>query len=233
MERLREIVDGHESSAAKMFDLCVQFLILLSLVSFMIETLPDLSPEVQSLLRVIETATVAAFTVEYLLRLWVAASRWRYARSIFGIIDLLAILPFYVAPGLDLRSLRVIRVLRLLRVFKLLRYTAASDRFHRAWLIAKEELLLCLFTALILLYFAAVGIYFFEHEAQPEKFRSVFDSLWWAIATLTTVGYGDIYPVTTGGRLFTFVVLIAGLGIIAVPSGLVAAALVKAREPKE
>jgi voltage-gated potassium channel len=83
--------------------------------------------------------------------------------------------------------------------------------------------------ALIVLYLAAVGIYHFEHEAQPEKFTSVFDSLWWAVATLTTVGYGDIYPITPGGRLFTFLVLVLGLGVIAVPSGLLAAALSRVR----
>jgi voltage-gated potassium channel len=233
MERLRQIVEGHESRAAKTFDLCIQLLILLSLVSFALETLPGLSPRAQSVLRAVEIVTVGIFTAEYALRVWVATNRLRYVLSVFGIIDLVAILPFYLAAGLDLRTLRVIRILRLVRIFKLLRFTAASDRFYRALTIAKEELLLCLFVALILLYFAAVGIYYFEHEAQPDKFRSIFDSLWWAIATLTTVGYGDIYPITTGGRLFTFFVLVAGLGIVAVPSGLVAAALVKAREPRD
>jgi voltage-gated potassium channel len=233
MDRLRQIVEGHESRAAKSFDLCVQLLILLSLISFAVETLPNLSPQAQVVLRAVEVMTVAIFTLEYILRVIVATNRWRYVFSVFGIIDLLAILPFYLSAGLDLRSLRVIRVLRLVRVFKLLRFTAASDRFYRALMIAKEELLLCVFVALILLYFAAVGIYYFEHEAQPDKFRSIFDSLWWAIATLTTVGYGDIYPITAGGRLFTFFVLVAGLGIVAVPSGLVAAALVKAREPRD
>ncbi|WP_411710902.1 potassium channel family protein [Legionella septentrionalis] len=95
---------------------------------------------------------------------------------------------------------------------------------------AKEELVLFLSAALIILFLAGVGIYYFENEAQPEVFSSVFHSLWWAVATLTTVGYGDIYPVTVGGKIFTFFVLVIGLGVVAVPAGMVASALSKARE---
>ena len=88
-------------------------------------------------------------------------------------------------------------------------------------------------SASIMLYLAGVGIYYFEHEAQPEVFRSVFDGLWWAVVTLTTVGFGDSYPITAGGRLFTFLILIIGLGIIAVPTGMIASALSKARQTED
>jgi len=121
-------------------------------------------------------------------------------------------------------------LLRLFRVFKLVRYSKAIQRFHRAFVIAREELVLYFAVTLLLLYMAAVGIYFFENKAQPDVFTSVPHSLWWAVATLTTVGYGDVYPITAGGRLFTFLVLIIGLGVVAVPAGLVASALSKARE---
>ena len=94
----------------------------------------------------------------------------------------------------------------------------------------KEEIVLFLALTAVILYVAAVGIYYFENEAQPEAFKSVFHSLWWAIATLTTVGYGDVYPITVGGRIFTVFVVLIGLGIVAVPAGLVASALSKARE---
>ena len=110
------------------------------------------------------------------------------------------------------------------------RYSKAIKRFHRAFLIAKEEIILFLIVAVMVMYFAAVGIYYFENEAQPKAFASVFHSLWWSVVTLTTVGYGDIYPITVGGRIFTFFVLIIGLGIVAVPAGLLASALSKARE---
>ena len=113
------------------------------------------------------------------------------------------------------------------------RYSKAIHRFHRAFLIAREEVVLFLVVALLLIYFSAVGIYYFENEAQPDKFASVFHSLWWSVATLTTVGYGDVYPITVGGRIFTAVVLIIGLGVVAVPAGLLASALSKARDMED
>ena len=107
------------------------------------------------------------------------------------------------------------------------------SKLHRAFVIAREELVLFFLVTCMMLFFAAVGIYYFEHEAQPEGFESVFDSLWWAVVTLTTVGYGDVYPITLGGRIFTFFVLMIGLGIVAVPTGLMASALGQARREEE
>lgn len=149
--------------------------------------------------------------------------------SFFGLIDLLAILPFYLSLGIDLRSLRAFRFLRLIRILKLARYSRAAQRYHRAFLIAKEEIILFLFGAILMLFFAAVGIYYFERDAQPEAFASVFHSFWWSVCTLTTVGFGDVYPVTLGGKVFTTVILVVGLGFVAVPAGLMASALSKAR----
>lgn len=145
-------------------------------------------------------------------------------------IDLVAALPFYLSLGVDLRSMRAFRLLRLFRLFKLARYNKAMKHFHQAFVIAKEELILFGAVALILLYLSSVGIYYFENEAQPEKFSSVFQSLWWSIATLTTVGYGDVYPITVGGKIFTFFILIVGLGLVAVPTGLIASALSEAKK---
>ena len=175
-------------------------------------------------------ATVAIFTAEYLLRLIVADRKLGFVFSFFGIVDLLAIVPFYIASGVDLRSVRAFRLLRLFRTFKVIRYSKAIQRFHRALQIAREEIVLYIIVTVLLLFFAAVGIYYFERDAQPETFTSVFHSLWWAVVTLTTVGYGDVYPITTGGRIFTTFVLLIGLGIVSVPAGLVASALSKARE---
>ena len=98
---------------------------------------------------------------------------------------------------------------------------------------AKEQILLFLFVTLILIYFSAVGIYFFENKVQPEHFASIFDSLWWAIITLTTVGYGDVYPVTIGGKVFTFFILMIGLGIVAIPTGIISSALTKSVDKKD
>ena len=205
-------------------------MIVLSLISFSMETLPSLSGEVREILKLVEVFTVTIFSFEYLARVIVATKKRAFIFSFFGIIDLLAILPFYLSTGFDLRSLRSFRLLRLIRILKLARYSAAAKRFYHAFIIAKAELALFLFVALITLYLAGVGIYYFENPAQPEAFSSIFHSLWWAVATLTTVGYGDIYPITIGGKVFTFFILIVGLGIVSVPAGLVASALSKARE---
>ncbi|MCH8042298.1 MAG: ion transporter [Planctomycetes bacterium] len=230
---LRQIVEENDTKWGRVFDLAIQFLVVFSLVTFSIETMPNLSDTQQQWLRWLEVAVVGIFTAEYLLRVIVAEKKTAYVLSFFGIVDLLAILPFYLASGIDLRSLRAFRLLRLFRAFKMVRYSKAIRRLHRALLIAKEELVLFLCVAALLLYLSAVGIYYCEHDAQPDKFASVFHSLWWSVSTLTTVGYGDVYPVTTGGKVFTFAVLLVGLGIISVPAGLVASALSKARELEE
>lgn len=227
--RIKEIVERAETPLERAFDLTIQALIVLSLVTFSLETLPDLSPRIRGLLSVVEVVTVAVFSAEYLLRLAVADKPLRYALSFFGLVDLLAVLPFYVAQGIDLRALRSLRLLRLFRIFKLVRYSSAIRRLRLALKLVREELVLFTCVTLLVLYLSAVGIYYFEHEAQPEAFTSVFHSLWWAVATLTTVGYGDVYPITAGGRIFTFVVLMIGLSIVAAPCGMLASALSEAR----
>ena len=228
-QQAKKIVEGTDTRLARIFDWLVQGLIVVSLAAFAVETLPDLSEATRAYLRLSEIATVFLFTVEYLLRIWVAERPTRFVFSFFGVIDLVAILPFYIATGLDLRSVRAVRLMRLFRLLKLARYSAAIRRFRIAFRLAREELVLFLCGSGILLYLSAFGIYYFEHDVQPEVFASVFDALWWAVATLTTVGYGDVYPVTAGGKLFTAGVLFVGLGIVAVPAGLVAASLSQAR----
>lgn len=229
-DSLKQIVEDPSSPGGKVFDLTVQGAILVWLVAYCIDTLPDLSPGARQWLQAVEIGVTVLFTAEYLLRLYVADRKLAFAFSFWGIIDLLSILPFYLSLTVDLRSLRSLRLLRLFRVLKIARYSTALQRLQRAWLIAKDEFLMFLFVAVVLLFLAAAGIHHFESEAQPDKFASIFDSLWWAVATLTTVGYGDVYPVTTGGKAFTFVVLMIGLGIVAVPAGLVTAAITQARE---
>jgi voltage-gated potassium channel len=230
MNYLRDMLENTESRKGRYFSFFIQGMIILSLITFSIETLPGLSPGSRKTLRWIEYVTVAIFTVEYVLRIAVSEKPVKFIFSFLGIVDLMAILPFYVATGIDLRSIRVVRLLRIFRLFKLFRYSQAILRFRRAFAMVKHELLLYLVATFFLLYLSSVGIYYFEHPAQPENFRSIFHSMWWAIATLTTVGYGDIYPITTGGKIFTFFILMLGLGIIAVPSGLLASALTKTDE---
>ena len=226
---IKKIIEQNDTKQGRIFDLAIQSIIMMSLVSFSIETLPNLSDKTKEILRVIEIITVGVFTVEYILRLIVADRKLGFIFSFYGLVDLIAILPFYFTSGIDLRSIRAIRMLRLFRAFKLIRYSKAIQRFHRAFMIVREEIALFLFVTILLLFFSAVGIYYFENEAQSDSFSSVFHSLWWAVATLTTVGYGDVYPITTGGKVFTFFILMIGLGIVAVPAGMFASALSKAR----
>jgi voltage-gated potassium channel len=168
---------------------------------------------------------VAIFTIEYLLRIYAAENRAKFVFSFYGIVDLLAILPFYLASAVDLRTLRLLRMFRLIRILKLVRYHEAIRRLGKAFYMAKEELIIFTLATLIFIFLSAVGIYYFEHAAQPDVYRSIFDSLWWAVTSLTTVGYGDMYPVTAGGKIFSFFVLMLGLGLVAVPTGIMAAAL--------
>ena len=215
------------------FSWLIASLIIYSVICFSIETLPGLSSATLSFLHYSEIAVVAIFTLEYIYRVISSPKRIKFVFSFYGLIDLLAILPFYLAFAIDLRTLRLIRFLRLMRVLKLARYNKAMLRFNKALLLAKEELIIFTISSIVMLYLSAVGIYHFENEAQPEVFRSIFDSLWWAVATLTTVGYGDIYPITTGGRVFTFGILMVGLGLIAVPTGIIASALNSTRRQEE
>ncbi|WP_034061980.1 ion transporter [Lacinutrix jangbogonensis] len=230
---IKSIVEINDNALSRYFSFFIQALILISVVAFSVETIPDLEPFTKSILRIIEFFCVIVFTIEYILRIYVADSKAKFVFSFFGIIDFLAILPFYLSFGLDLRFLRSLRFLRLFRVLKLVRYNKAIKHFSKAIKSAKEEIFLFLFITLLLIYFAAVGIYYFEHEAQPEHFSSIFDSLWWAIITLTTVGYGDVYPITVGGRVFTFFILMIGLGIVAIPTGIISSALTKSVDSKD
>ncbi|MCO8125470.1 ion transporter [Stieleria sp. TO1_6] len=220
--------DAVTAESNRHFDLVMQILICISLVQFSIDTLPNLQPRTRAFLEYVEDFIMVVFTIEYVIRLY--RGGFQFAKSFYGIVDLVAILPFYLSMGFDLRALRAFRLLRLVLLLKLARYNRAVARFHRAFLIAREEFILFAFAALILLFLAAVGIYYFENEAQPEAFASVFHSLWWAVATLTTVGYGDVYPVTVGGKVFTTLLLVVGLGIVSIPAGLIASALGEARE---
>ena len=230
MPTLKQIVEDQDSRAGRLFDFFIQFLIILSLVTFSIDTLPDLSDDTKTLLNYIEYFTIGVFTIEYLLRLYVAHLKLAFIFSFYGLLDLMAILPFYIAAGVDLRSARAFRLLRLIRVLKLLRYGHALWRLKRAFSMVKDEIMLFFVVILILLFFTAVGIYHFENPAQPEAFASIFDSLWWSVVTLTTVGYGDTYPITIGGRVFTFFILLIGLAVMAIPTGLIAAALARVKD---
>ncbi|GAB4136508.1 MAG: ion transporter [Planctomycetaceae bacterium] len=232
--KLRNLVEPHvDNRLSRIFDITMLSFIVIALVTFTLDTLPDKPEWAVQCLFTIEVITVLVFSVEYILRFIAAERRLKFVFSFYGVIDLLAILPFYlgffVGFGVDLRSLRILRLFRVFRVFKLLRYSRAIRHFGNALQEVKEELILYLMATAFLMFLASAGIYHFEREAQPENFQSIFHSLWWAVVTLTTVGYGDVYPLTVGGKIFTGFLLMIGLGVIAVPSGLLASGLTQAR----
>ena len=231
---LRDVVQKTDTAAGRWFDGCVLLLIVASVVPMSMSTIRGLPPMWLPAIVVAEYVFIVLFTVEYVLRIATADRKWRYILSFYGILDLVALLSFYTALAwggmMDLRAVRALRLLRIFRVFQVPRYNAAMLRIGRAMKYARDEAMVFLFATILLLYIAAMGIHHFESQAQPEKFDSVFHSLWWAVVTLTTVGYGDAYPITLGGRVWTFMVLLLGMAIVAVPAGLIATGLARAIE---
>lgn len=220
---LAETVLRRDTMAGRAFDYVVYALVLSVLVIFSVNSLPDIEPADRRKLEMAETAIFLFFALEYALRIWVSGNRWRYIFSFFGIVDLLSVAPFLL--GTDLLFIRSLRLLRLILILKTVRHSEAIHRLKQAWEQIKDELVIYGTASFVVLFTAAAGIYYFEHQAQPEAFKSVFHSLWWAVTTLISVEYGDVYPVTTAGKIFTFFIAIAGIGVVAVPTALLASAL--------
>ena len=208
-------------------------LIVVFMVSAPVPTLAGLPDWVYPTMDTLQWVISGLFLLEYAYRIWAAERRLQYLFSPFGIVDFVSIVPALVFPVLGLQELRALRLLRLFRIVKIARYSVAMRRFAMALKDSRDELVLFTLTTVVVVYLASFGIYYFEHEAQPEVFKSVFHAWWWAVATLTTVGYGDIYPITTGGRIFTSVIVFIGLGVVAVPTGIIAAALGQAKANDE
>ena len=240
-----EVIQPAENGriASKIFDLTILAMILLSVASVFISTF-DLPREYQNSLQQVEHISLIVFSVEYLLRIWTAdllypgygffRSRIRYVFSGMALIDLLAILPFYLPMFLpvNLIGIRAVRLVRLLRLLKLNRYSDALASIGRVFKGKSREIFASLFFVLILLVVASLMIYYAEHDAQPQQFQNAFSGLWWAVATLTTVGYGDIYPITPLGRLMGVVIAVLGIGMVAVPTSILSAGFVEFLEKK-
>lgn len=209
-------------------------LIILNVTAVIVGTVEPIYARHRLFLDWFEVFSVAVFTAEYLLRLYACTSvpeyrhpffgRLRYAVTPLALVDLIAILPFYL-PLLhsDLRSLRILRVLRVLRLAKLIRYSDALRLLGKVVRSKKEELVMTMLLLVFLLIMASTAVYHAEHESQPEHFSSIPAAMWWGIATLSTVGYGDVYPITPVGRMFGAVAAILGIAMFALPTGLLGA----------
>ncbi|HEV2763124.1 MAG TPA: ion transporter [Pyrinomonadaceae bacterium] len=218
---------------SRVFAVFVMTLIVFNVFAVMLETVEEIGRPFARLFTLFEDFSVVVFTAEYVLRLWSCNSdpryagavrgRLRYALSPLALIDLLAILPFYLEfLPVDLRFVRVLRLFRLLRIFKLARYSASLRVLDDVLRSRREELLVTLFIVVLLLVFSSSAMYYAENEAQPDKFSSIPSAMWWGVATLTTVGYGDVYPVTPLGRMMGAVIAVLGVGMFALPAGLLA-----------
>lgn len=210
----------------------LMLLILLNAAAVVAETVDDLNQRFGSVFHAIEIVSIVIFTAEYLLRLWIApldaryakplAGRLRYAFSLMAIVDLLAILPAFLPLvfTVDLRIIRFLRIFRLFRLFKMSRYVESLNSLDDVVRSKKEELLVILVMIAMLLLFSSSLMYVVETEAQPDKFPDIPSAMWWGVATLTTVGYGDVYPVTPLGKLLGGFIAFLGIGIFALPTGI-------------
>ena len=216
-------------------------LIVLNVIAIILETVNSIGQPYERYFLYFEIFSATIFSFEYILRIWVVPEykkgnslkeRLKYIFSPMAVVDLLAILPTLIPMflGGDLRALKALRIFRIVRVFKLGRYSKSLILIGNVLKQKTPELLTTAAVGAFLLTFAASGIYFFENEAQPEAFSSIPAAMWWAVATLTTVGYGDIYPVTMMGKVFGSLIAFLGIGLIAIPTGILGAGLVEAIE---
>lgn len=227
--------EAHEyKKSSKLFDMLLIVLIIVNVGAMMLETVPGIPAILQHELHVIEVVSVLIFTIEYVLRVYSCASgpnrpasqtttpwqkRWAYIKSPMALVDLMAILPFYLSifVAFDLRILRVFRVLRILKIG---RYSRSMQTLITVLRNESHSLIAAMSVLLLFTVIAATCIYYIEHTAQPDVFSSIPASLWWALVTLTTVGYGDAVPVTALGKVFGGLITIMGICFYALPAGI-------------
>jgi voltage-gated potassium channel len=210
-------------------------LILLNVLAVVLETVPSIHDPYALQFHRFDQFSVAIFTIEYILRVWSSVHDVNYKDSLGGrvkymvswgaLIDLLAILPFYIhlAIGLDLRVLRILRLMRFLRLFRLTQYMRTTRMVINVFRSRAKELFVAFIMAMFLILIAASLVYFAEHIENPKQFSSIPKTIWWAVVSLTTVGYGDMIPITPLGQFFTGAILIIGVAILAIPAGIITA----------
>ncbi len=223
----------------KVINVFIIVLIILNVIAVMMETVPGFhdEPHEKKFFRYFDLVSVIIFTVEYVLRVWSSNHELKYRHSIKGrlkymvspgaLIDLIAILPFYLHAiiGLDLRILRILRLMRFFRLFRLTAYMKSTHVIINVFKTRKNELLLSLILVIFLIILSSSAIYFAEHDhpVNQYKFTSIPATIWWSVVTLTTTGYGDMYPMTTFGKSMAGVIMLTGVAFFALPAGIITA----------
>jgi voltage-gated potassium channel len=220
---------------SRRFDIFIVLLISLNILALVMESVDEFNARYDAGFYWFEVFSVGVFSVEYLLRIWSCVEspdqrfRWpvsgrlRFALTPMALVDLCAILPFYLGTIFAL-DLRFLRALRLLRIFKLTRYSSAMATLLKVLRDEAQSFGAAFLILFVIMIIASSGVYLFEHKAQPESFSNIPEAAWWSVATLTTVGYGDVTPVTTGGKIFGILIMIIGIGMVALPAGILASA---------
>lgn len=234
-KKIFDVVDAtyDDQDETKYLNIGMLILISLNVIAAILETEAYLYATYKSFFGIFEALSVVVFTIEYILRVWSCVEdpkytnpirgRLRFALSPYMLIDLASFLPFYIPTwGMDLRMIRVVRLFRLFRVMKMGRYSKSLSTIQKVISNKKEELGITIFSGGILLIVASTILYFIEHDAQPDTFASIPDAMWWAAVTLTTVGYGDVYPVTILGKIVGGFIAVLGIGLFALPAGIIA-----------
>lgn len=233
--RVYEVIEvAHPNDVlSKVCDIFLMTLILLNAALIIAETF-DLPEGLTKFSHFFEYFSVTVFLIEYVLRVWTAdlkysdissvRARFRYVRSPMAVIDLISLLPSLITfLSVNLIVLRLLKLVRLLRVFKINRYTSALRDIAAVFRKKASQLISSMMVVSLLMIIASVMMYDAEHDAQPDKFDNALSGMWWAIATLTTVGYGDIVPVTVLGKIMSAVIALLGIGLVAVPTGIITA----------
>lgn len=230
--RVHEIVYEADTTAGKFFDILVLVAIVISVMVVMLESITELQQKYGTAFYVIEWALTILFTIEYLVRIWVIQKPSKYIFSFFGLIDFFAILPTYlslfVAGSQHLLIIRSLRLLRIFRIFKLSRYVTESQILVGALYASRTKIIIFIFTVLMLI--CIIGSLMYLVEGPDNGFTSIPTSIYWAIVTMTTVGYGDITPGTSLGKFLSSIIMILGYGILAVPTGIVGSELFHAKQ---
>ena len=220
------------------YDILSGLMLLANLSASILYTFNSMALQYGSLLVAIEAITVAFFAVDYALRLWTAPeffpklssfrSVWKYVFSLTGIVDLLSFLPYYLPIFFPAGAavFRIFRVVRIFRLFQINAYYSAMNVITEVLRSRRQQLASSVFIILVLMLASSLCMYSLEHEAQPEVFSNAFSGIWWAVSTLLTVGYGDIYPITTAGKIVSIFITFLGVGMVAIPTGIISAGFV-------